>query len=66
MKNVLRELTKYEPYTLICEGCDIGKIGVVLYSCIPFNFVCSKKCLKNFVSLIPDGCPDKHCYDDML
>jgi hypothetical protein len=66
MKNVLRELTKNEPYTLICEGCDIGKIGVVLYSCIPFNFVCSKKCLTNFVSLIPDGCPYKNCYDDML
>ena len=61
-KNVLRELTAYEPYTLICEGCDIGKIGITLYSVIPFNFVC----LKNFVSLIPDGCPYKKCYDDML
>ena len=66
MKNVLSELTKHEPSRLICEGCDIGKIGIVLYSVIPFNFVCSKKCLKNFVSFIPDGCPDKHCYDDML
>lgn len=66
MKNVLSEITNYEPYTLICEGCDIGKIGIKLYSVIPFNFVCSKKCLKNFVSLIPNGCPDKHCYDEML
>ena len=56
MKNVLNELTKYEQYTLVYEGCDIGKIGIVLYSVIPFNFVC----------LIPDGCPDKHCYDEML
>lgn len=66
MKNVLNELTKYEPHTIICEGCDIGKIGIVLYSVIPFHFVCSKKCLQNFVSLIPEGCPDKHCYDEML
>ena len=64
MKNVLRQLTINEPYTLICQGCDIGKIGITLYSVIPFNFVCSKKCLKKFVSLIPDGCPDKHCYDE--
>jgi len=66
MKNVFSELTKHEPYTLICEGCDIGKIGIVLYSVVPFHFVCSKKCLKYFVSLIPDGCPDKHYYDEML
>jgi hypothetical protein len=66
MKNVLRELTMNKPYTSICEGCDIGKIGITLYSVIPFNFVCSKKCLKTFVSLIPDGCPDKHCYDEMI
>ena len=66
MKNVLRELTSEEPHSQICEGCDIGKIGVVLYSVIPHYFVCSKKCLKNFVSLLPDGCPDKHCYDDMI
>jgi len=66
MKDVLSELTKYEPYALICEGFDIGKIGITLYSVIPFNFVCSKKCIKKFVSLIPDGCPDKHCYDEMI
>jgi hypothetical protein len=66
MKNVLSKLTENEIHRDICEGCDIGKIGITLYSVIPFNFVCSKKCLKNFVSLIPDGCPDKHCYDDIL
>ena len=66
MKNVLRELTKYKPYTLKCEGCNIGKIGIVLYSVIPKNFVCSRKCLKKFVSLLPDGYPDKHSYDEML
>ena len=66
MKNVLSELTEDKPYTLICEGCDIGKIGITLYSVIPCNFVCSKKCLKKFISLIPDGCPDKHSYDKML
>lgn len=66
MKNVLSELTDGELYTLICEGCDIGKIGTKLYSVSPFNFICSKKCLKKFVSLIPDGCPDKHYYDQIL
>lgn len=66
MKNVLSELRDNEPYTLICEGCNIGKIGITLYSIVAKNFICSKKCLKNFVSLIPDGCPDKHSYDEML
>lgn len=67
MKNILRELTMNEPYSFICEGCDIGKISTTtLYSFIPESFVCSKKCLKMFVSLIPDGCPYKNCYDDML
>ena len=66
MKNVLSELTEYTPYTLICEGCDIGKIGIVLYSVLAANFICSKKCLKTFVGSIPYGCPDKHAYDDML
>jgi len=66
MKNVLSELMKYEPQTLICEGCVIGKIGITLHSIIPFNFICSKKCLKKFVSLIPDGCPYKNYYDEML
>ena len=66
MKNVLSELRENEPYTLICEGCNIGKIGITLYSIVAKNFICSKKCLKKFVSLIPDGCPDKHSYDEML
>ena len=66
MKNVLNELTNNKPYTLICEGCNIGKIGITLYSVLPCNFICSKKCLKIFVSLIPDECPDKHSYDGML
>lgn len=66
MKNVFSELTEYKPYILKCEGCDIGKIGIVLYSLSAKNFICSKKCLKKFISLIPDGCPDKHCYDEML
>ena len=66
MKIILSELTKYEPYTLICEGCDIGKIGITLYSESPIDFICSKKCLKKFVSFIPDGCPDKNYYDELL
>ena len=66
MKNVLNELTSDKPYTLKCEGCNIGKIGITLYSFSGRNFLCSKKCLKKFASLIPYGCPDKHYYDEML
>jgi len=66
MRNILSELTEYEPYTLICEGCKKGKIGITLYSIISSNFICSKKCLKKFVSLMPDGHPYKHSYDEML
>jgi hypothetical protein len=66
MKNIFSELTMYKPYTLICEGCHIGKIGIVLYSESPFDFICSKKCLKKFASLIPYGCPDKYYYDQFL
>ncbi len=66
MKKILRELTNYQSYTLICEGCNIGKIGTALYSVIAEDFVCSKKCLENYVSLLPDGYPLKHAYDDLL
>jgi hypothetical protein len=66
MKYVLNELLENEPYTLICKGCNIYKIGITLYSVIPNNFVCSKKCLKIFINMIPDGCPDKHCFDEMF
>ena len=65
MKNVLNELTDYKLYTLTCECCNIRKIGVTLYSVSALNFICSKKCLKKFVSLIPYGCPDKHYYDQI-
>ena len=66
MKNVFSELTEYKASTLICEGCEIGKIGITLYSLSAYNFICSKKCLINFVNLIPNGCPDKSYYDEML
>jgi len=65
MKKVLIDLTKYKQERKICESCDIGKIGIT-YSISPFNFICSKKCLKKFVNLIPDGCPDKCYYNDTL
>ena len=64
MKTVFNELTKYERSRLICEGCYIRKLSI--YSISPFNFICSKKCLKNFVSLIPDGCSDKNYYEQMF
>ena len=64
MKKVLSRLLEYKPQRRICEVCDIGKLG--MYSVIPFNFVCSKKCLKEFVSLIPDECPDKYYYQNIL
>jgi hypothetical protein len=65
MKNVLSELTKYEINRGICEGCDIGKIGIPLYTLCPFKFICSKKCIKLYVSFIPDGCPDKSYYEEL-
>ena len=64
LKNVLNELTENEPYTLICEGCEIGKIGITLYSVFPHSFICSKKCLNKFIGLIPYGCPDRNCSEE--
>jgi len=66
MKNVLSELTNNEICTSICEACDIGKIGIPLYTFSPFEFICSKKCIKLYVSFIPDGCPDKNYYEGLL
>ena len=65
MKNVLSELTKYKIDRGICEGCDIGKIGIPLRTVSPFEFICSKKCIKRYVSFIPDGCPDKNYYEEL-
>ena len=65
MKNVLSELTKYKIDRGICEGCDIGKIGIPLRTFSPFAFICSKKCIKRYVSFIPDGCPDKNYYEEL-
>lgn len=53
MKKVLEELSIHKPYTLICNGCGIGKIGVCLYSYIPDDFVCSEKCIKEYVESLP-------------
>ena len=53
MKNVLEELSSRKPYRLICSGCGIGKIGICLYSYIPEDFVCSQKCIKEYVESLP-------------
>lgn len=66
MNNVLNELIEDKQYSLVCEGCNIRKIGITLYSFSPKNFICSKKCLKKFVSSIPYGCPEKHFYHEIL
>jgi hypothetical protein len=63
MKKVLKELTTNKSFTLLtCQGCFIGKIGIVLFSCIAEDFICSKKCLKKYVDRIPLGHPYKNSY----
>ena len=53
MKLVLEDVTSREPYRLTCQGCGIGKIGLCLYSYIHDDFVCSKKCMKDYVESLP-------------
>jgi hypothetical protein len=53
MRFVLDDLTNHKPYSLICNGCGIGKIGICLYSYIPEEFVCSKKCVKSYIESLP-------------
>ena len=53
MKFVLAELSSHRPYSLSCCGCGVGKIGVCLYSYISEDFVCSEKCIKDYVESLP-------------
>ena len=69
MNFVLRELTMYEPYTLVCEGCGIAKIAICHYSYIAEAFICPTKstnCLKKYVDSLSSGHPSKKAYDDIL
>ena len=53
MKLVLEELSTQTPYSLTCSGCGIGKIGICLYSYVSEDFVCSEKCIKDYVESLP-------------
>jgi len=44
MKNVLNIFKMYKPYSLTCQQCGVRKIGLVLYSYLLEEFICSKKC----------------------
>jgi hypothetical protein len=67
MNPVMHQLLEYQqPFiSTICAGCNIKKAHVV-YTMIAEDFVCSLKCLRLYVDLLPDKCPNKHSYDDML